>query len=111
MLASLAHALCAHAHAALALFAIDEAHCISSWGHQFRPAYRQLGMLRRAMPGVPLLALTATASTRVQEDIQVCMGVLHASQGFDHLDVSARLSSFFSDILALSVIWQAWLWI
>ena len=49
--------------------AVDEAHCISVWGHGFRPDYRKLGELRRGLPGVPFLALTATATERVREDI------------------------------------------
>ncbi len=49
--------------------AVDEAHCISMWGHGFRPDYRKLGELRRSLPGVPFLALTATATERVREDI------------------------------------------
>ncbi|KAL4169339.1 hypothetical protein KRP22_010259 [Phytophthora ramorum] len=53
----------------LALFAIDEAHCISSWGHDFRLAYRKLGKLRNLFPKVPVIALTATATERVREDI------------------------------------------
>ena len=49
--------------------AIDEAHCISAWGHDFRPDYRRLGLLRSLCPGVPLVALSATAAPRVRADL------------------------------------------
>ncbi len=53
----------------LALFAIDEAHCISQWGHDFRPEYRQISLLRTRYPDVPCIAVTATADTPTRKDI------------------------------------------
>ena len=57
----------------LALFAIDEAHCVSQWGHDFRPEYRQLDQLATRFPAVSRLALTATADPRTQRDIRACL--------------------------------------
>jgi ATP-dependent DNA helicase RecQ len=53
----------------IALFAIDEAHCISEWGHEFRPEYRQLATLRQNFPDIPIAAFTASATRRVRHDI------------------------------------------
>ena len=53
----------------ISLFAIDEAHCISEWGHDFRPEYRNLNKLRTKFPNIPIIALTATATEKVRADI------------------------------------------
>lgn len=59
----------------IAALAVDEAHCISEWGHDFRPEYRRLKEARQAMPDVPVLALTATATEQVREDIAMQLGL------------------------------------
>ncbi len=62
----------------ISFFAIDEAHCISEWGHDFRPEYRRLRPIIDAVGGVPVMALTATATPKVQQDIQKNLGMMAA---------------------------------
>ncbi len=62
----------------VSLIAVDEAHCISEWGHDFRPDYRSLGLVRERFPAIPILALTATANERVRKDI---IAQLHLKDG------------------------------
>lgn len=62
----------------LALFAIDEAHCVSQWGHDFRPEYTQLTMLHREFPDVPRIALTATADALTRAEMKEKLGLEHA---------------------------------
>jgi ATP-dependent DNA helicase RecQ len=68
-------------HIPLALIAIDEAHCVSQWGHDFRPEYAALGELRQHFPEVPFIALTATADPQTREDIVQVLG-LHSAQHY-----------------------------
>lgn len=74
--------------------AVDEAHCISEWGHEFRPDYRLLSRLRSVFPGIPLMALTATATNRVQADIINQLGLENphiVRAGFDRPEIFYRV--------------------
>ena len=68
-----------HHQVGISAFAIDEAHCVSEWGHDFRPEYRQLKSLRKRYPEIPTLALTATATDRVRSDIIQQLGLKQPS--------------------------------
>ncbi|NWT75808.1 WRN helicase, partial [Prunella himalayana] len=57
----------------ITLIAVDEAHCISEWGHDFRSSFRSLGLLKKTLPSVPIIALTATASPSIRQDIVKCL--------------------------------------
>ena len=63
----------------ISFFAIDEAHCISEWGHDFRPEYRRLRYIIEQIGQVPIIALTATATPKVQQDIQKNLGMTEAN--------------------------------
>ena len=76
--------------AGVALFAIDEAHCVSQWGHDFRPEYVQLGQLRELFPGVPIMACTATADPETRDDVRERLGLSDAAvyvTGFDRPNI------------------------
>ena len=75
-----------HAHGQLSLFAIDEAHCVSQWGHDFRPEYRQLTVLHERWPSVPRIALTATADAITRADIVERLQLQGAAQFVSSFD-------------------------
>uniref|UniRef100_A0A8C2D2I8 ATP-dependent DNA helicase n=1 Tax=Cyprinus carpio TaxID=7962 RepID=A0A8C2D2I8_CYPCA len=89
----------------LSLVAVDEAHCISQWGHDFRSAYRDLWKLKKNLPGVPILALTATASPSIREDIVKSLNLINpliTCTSFDrpnlYLDVSRKSGDVIQDL-------------
>jgi ATP-dependent DNA helicase RecQ len=76
----------------ISAFVIDEAHCVSEWGHDFRPEYRQLSTLRRRYPQIPLLAFTATATARVRVDIEAQLALRNPAR---HLSSFNRPNLFY----------------
>ncbi len=82
------------------LIAIDEAHCISQWGHDFRPAYKKLSLLREAFPMVPIIALTATATPHVKQDI---INTLKFREGYKVFETSV-----YKENLSISVVSSSW---
>ncbi|MEE8495224.1 MAG: DNA helicase RecQ [Xanthomonadales bacterium] len=73
-------------HVEIALIAVDEAHCVSQWGHDFRPEYAALGDLRQHFPEAPLIALTATADPQTREDIVNVLGLPNAPRYISSFD-------------------------
>ncbi len=82
-------------HASISLFAIDEAHCVSQWGHDFRSDYLELSRLAQEFPGVPRIALTATADERTRKEIAERLSLTearHFISGFDRPNIQYRIA-------------------
>ena len=91
----------------LALFAIDEAHCVSEWGHDFRPDYRRLLPLLDAFPHTPRLALTATADKRTREDVLAQLGIPRSGlvlAGFDRPNIRYEIDYRSSPVRQIAAI-------
>jgi ATP-dependent DNA helicase RecQ len=89
----------------LSVLAIDEAHCISEWGHDFRPAYRELVTVKELLVGVPVVAVTATATAQVQEDICLTLDLQNPRRiigSFDRPNISLQILHTSAKIEAIS---------
>lgn len=94
----------------ICLVAVDECHCVSQWGNDFRPAYRQIGQIRKRLASIPFLALTATATPIVRRDICHSLNLKNPLQtvtSFDrpnlYVSVSAKSNSIVDDLKSLMI--------
>ncbi|XP_073075141.1 bifunctional 3'-5' exonuclease/ATP-dependent helicase WRN isoform X2 [Manis javanica] len=105
------------ANIGITLIAVDEAHCISEWGHDFRNSFRALGSLKAALPSVPIVALTATASPSIREDIVHCLRLKNPQitcTSFDrpnlYLEVGRKTGNILQDLKQFLVQKQSSAW-
>jgi bloom syndrome protein len=94
----------------LARFVVDEAHCVSSWGHDFRPDYGALSLIKQEFPMLPIVALTATARVKVAEDTIRTLGIPHCRRfnaGFDRPNLFFEVREKGRDTLKLMVAYIA----